>query len=87
MVYCIARSYLLTLFLPALESELKRSPDTLTYEQARDILQCPLTDHVTPGHAHSLCMWGEEELYGHVEVEFGQKVRLKTRGDSCLIGT
>ena len=65
---------------------MKRSPDTVTFDQASGILKCGLTDFVAPSHAQSLCVWGEESVYGHVEVEFGQSVRLKTRGDSCLIG-
>ena len=78
-----ARQHLLSFVI---ESETKKSPDTVTFEQSRDLLKSGLSDLVAPSHTHSICMWGEEKVYGHVEVEFGQTVRLKTRGNSCLIG-
>ncbi len=46
----------------------------------------PLADYVAPSHAESLCFWGEEDQYEHVEIEYGQSVRLKTKGDSPFIG-
>ena len=50
------------------------------------MVRSPLTDLEAPRHSHSLCFWGEEDTYNHVECEHGQGVRLKTRGDSLLIG-
>lgn len=45
-----------------------------------------MADFVAPLHANWLVMWGEEKDHDHMEVEFGDQVRLKTRGDSPLIG-
>ena len=45
-----------------------------------------MADFVPPLHADWLVAWGEEKDHDHVEVEFGDQVRLKTRGDSPLIG-
>ena len=45
-----------------------------------------LTDFVPSLHTNWLVMWGDEKDHDHMEVEFGDQVRLKTRGDSPLIG-
>uniref|UniRef100_A0A1X7SS81 Arpin n=1 Tax=Amphimedon queenslandica TaxID=400682 RepID=A0A1X7SS81_AMPQE len=39
----------------------------------------------TGSHSQSICFWGENESYDHVECSPGQRIRLKTRGDSLLI--
>lgn len=62
------------------------TPDVLDYQQVKERLQSPLMTLVTPAHAHTICFWAEEETYEHVDLEFGQAVRLKTRGDCPLIG-
>ena len=46
-----------------------------------------MADFVPPLHANWLVVWGEEKDHDSMEVEFGDQVRLKTRGDSPLIGT
>ncbi len=68
------------------EPEAKGTPDLLTYEELKRRVQSSLADYVAPSHAQSLCFWGEEEQYDHVEIEYGQPVRLKTKGDSPFIG-
>ena len=49
-------------------------------------LHSPLAEFVSSQHAQTLCFWAEEETYDHVELGFGQAVRLKTKGDSPFIG-
>lgn len=45
-----------------------------------------VADMEKASHAQSLCFWGDAEGYGHVECDYGQGVRLKTKGDSVFIG-
>lgn len=49
-------------------------------------IQTALSDFVPPAHAGTLCFWGEESTYDHVEIDYGQGVRLKTKGDSPFLG-
>ena len=58
----------------------------LTFAQVCERVKSDLVAMETASHAQSLCFWGEEDDYNHVECEAGQRVRLKTRGDSILIG-
>ena len=58
----------------------------LDFKEVEARLRSPLSDFVAPGHAHTLCLWGEEGVYDHVEAEVGQTVRLKTKGDAPFIG-
>ena len=77
-------------FFPRLctESEMKGTPDVLSFQELCQRLHVPgLTELVQPSHAQTLCFWGEEQAYVHVELQFGQTVRLKTLGDSPFIGT
>ena len=60
--------------------------DTVDYKAVVSLLECSLTPLVSPSHSGELCLWGEEETYSHVEVEYGQPIRVKTRGNSPLIG-
>ena len=69
-----------------IESVLKDTPDLLKYKEVVDRVESPLVAMETPKHSQMVCFWGEEDTYGHVECEYGQGVRLKTRGDSVLIG-
>ncbi|XP_064405183.1 arpin-like [Halichondria panicea] len=68
------------------KTEAKGTPDTLDYSTLVQRLQSrPLTELVISSHAQTLCFWGEESVYDHVELFFGQKVRLKTKGDSPFL--
>ena len=71
---------------PHTEQETKVTADTVDYQKVADLLRCPLSPLASPAHAGELCLWGEEGTYDHVELEYGQQVRLKTRGNSPLIG-
>ena len=68
------------------EPEAKGTPDTLDFKGASQKIQSPLLEFVSPIHAQSLCFWGDEQTYDHVELDYGQSVRLKTKGDSPFIG-
>lgn len=68
------------------EQETKITADTVDYQKVVAIIQSPLSSLVRPTHSGELCLWGEEDAYNHVEMEYGQQIRLKTRGDSPLIG-
>ena len=76
----------LSLSLSLSEQETKVAPDTVDYKAVVSLLNCPLSSFVTPTHSGVLCLWGEEDAYSHVEVEYGQQIRVKTRGNSPLIG-
>ena len=66
--------------------EAKGTPDILDFGELSQRIQSPLGGLVPPLHAQTLCFWGEEQVYEHVEMDFRQPVRLKTRGDCPLIG-
>ena len=68
------------------ENEAKGTPDILDFAEVRRRIQTTLADFVPPAHAGTLCLWGEESTYDHVEVDYGQAVRLKTKGDSPFLG-
>ena len=68
------------------EQETKVTADTVDYQKVVDLLNSRLSPLVRPTHAGELCLWGEEDAYNHVEIEYGQHIRLKTRGNSPLIG-
>jgi hypothetical protein len=68
------------------KQETKVEADTVDYKTVMSLLHCQLSSLVTPTHSGALCLWGEEEAYSHVEVEYGQPIRAKTRGNSPLIG-
>ena len=58
----------------------------VVYQKVCQLTHSPLSDMVTPAHAGELCLWGDEGTYDHVEIEYGQQIRLKTRGNSPFIG-
>ena len=68
------------------ESEARGTADILDFQEVNRRLHSPLAEFVSPQHAQTLCFWAEEETYDHVELGFGQAVRLKTKGDSPFIG-
>ena len=68
------------------ETESKGTPDTLDFAEVQRRLQSPLAEFVKPSHSQTVCLWGEESAYNHVELEYGGVVRLKTRGNSPFIG-
>ena len=68
------------------ETEAKGTPDTLDFAEVQRRLDSPLAGFVRPSHAQTLCLWGEESSYSHVELEYGGAVRLKTKGNSPFIG-
>lgn len=68
------------------ESEAKGTADILDFQEVNKRLHSPLAEFVSSQHAQTLCFWAEEETYDHVELGFGQAVRLKTKGDSPFIG-
>lgn len=68
------------------ETESKGMPDILDFAEVRRRTQSSLVDFVPPTHAGTLCFWGEESTYDHVEIDYGQGVRLKTKGDSPFLG-
>ena len=73
-------------FLFFIETEAKGTPDILDFAEVRQRIQTALADFVPPAHAGTLCFWGEESTYDHVEIDYGQGVRLKTKGDSPFLG-
>ncbi len=66
--------------------EKKGTTDTLNFGEVQSRLSTPLAEFVRPSHAQTLCLWGEEGVYNHVELESRGNVRLKTKGDSPFIG-
>ena len=62
------------------------TPDTLTFDEICQKVKSELCELEKAGHAHSLCFWGGDDNYSHVECEYGQAIRLKTAGDSVFIG-
>lgn len=68
------------------ETEAKGSSDILDYSEVCRRLSSPLKEFVPAAHAHTLCLWGEERVFDHIELGHGQQVRLKTKGDSVLLG-
>ena len=69
------------------EVEEKEASDTLTFSQVQSLLaSSPLAEMVRPSHSQTLCLWGAESSYSHVELEYGTSIRLKTKGDSLFIG-
>jgi hypothetical protein len=64
----------------------KVTPDTLTFDEVVMKITSKVSELERAGHAHSLCLWGDEETYNHVECHYGQMIRLKTLGDSSFIG-
>ena len=68
------------------ETEAKGTPDILDFAEVRRRMQTALADFVPPAHAGTLCFWGKESTYDHVEIDYGQGVRLKTKGDSPFLG-
>ena len=74
------------LVLCSAETQAKGQHDILDYGEVCRRLHCKLTDLVRAEHSQCVVLWGEEEAYDHVELEFGQPVRLKTKGDSPFIG-
>lgn len=69
-----------------IESEAKGEHDIMSCQDVKRAIGGKLADFVAPLHADWLVVWGEEKDHDHIEVEFGDQVRLKTRGDSPLIG-
>lgn len=67
------------------KQETKVTADTVDYRKVISLLYCPLSPLATPTHSGGLCLWGEEDTYSHIDVEYGQPIRLKTRGNSPLI--
>ena len=67
-------------------TEAKGTPDTLDFAEVQHRLQSPLSEFVRPFHSQTLCLWGDEAAYNHVELEHGGAVRLKTKGNSPFIG-
>ncbi|XP_019858664.1 PREDICTED: arpin-like [Amphimedon queenslandica] len=63
----------------------KGTPDTLSYAEVCERVHSDLVGFETASHSQSICFWGENESYDHVECSPGQRIRLKTRGDSLLI--
>jgi len=68
------------------ESEAKGVHDIMSYQDVKSTFSGKLAEFITPQHANWLVVWGEEKDHDHVELEFGDQVRLKTRGDCPLIG-
>ncbi len=66
--------------------EEKEAADTLNFSQVQSRLASALANFVTPSHSQTLCLWGAESSYNHVELEHGTPVRLKTKGNSLFIG-
>lgn len=84
-ILSIPAIYIYTCIL-SVESEAKGIADILDFQEVSRRLHSPLAKFVPPQHAHSLCFWADEQTYDHVELAFGQAVRLKTKGDSPFIG-
>ena len=69
------------------EAEAKGEHDIMNCQDVKRAVAGTMADFVPPLHANWLVLWGEEKDHDSMEVEFGDQVRLKTRGDSPLIGT
>lgn len=69
------------------EAEAKGEHDIMSCEDVRRTISGKMTEFVPSKHSNWLVLWGDEKDHDHMEVEFGDQVRLKTRGDSPLIGT
>ena len=61
--------------------------DCLRYDDAVKVFQTGSEVDSWPGatHAHCVVLWWEEEHARSVEIDFGQKVRVRTRGEGPLI--
>ena len=81
-----ANRYGESLVLHPAETQAKGQHDILDYAEVCRRLQCKLTDLVRPDHSQCVVLWGDEGTYDHVDLEVGQPVRLKTKGDSPFIG-
>lgn len=68
-------------------TEAKGTPDTLDFAEIQRRIDSPLSKFVQPSHSQTLCLWGEEATYNHVELDYGGPVRLKTKGNTPFIGT
>lgn len=75
-----------SLVLHSAETQAKGHHDILDYAEVCRRLHCQLTDLVRPDHSQCVVLWGDEGTYDHVELEVGQPVRVKTKGDSPFIG-
>ena len=72
--------------MASIEVEEKETADTLTFGEVQTRVASALGDFVQPSHSQTLCLWGEESTYNHVELEYATPVRLKTKGNSPFIG-
>lgn len=61
--------------------------DVLTYKDAAELLRTgtDIDTWSTPKHSHCLVLWSSEDAIKDVEIEFGQRVRVRTRGNGPLI--
>ena len=66
--------------------EAKGSHDILGYGEVCKRLQCTLTGLIKVDHAQCIAFWGDETTYDHINLAIGQQVRLKTEGNSPIIG-
>ena len=58
----------------------------MSCQDVKRVIGGKMAEFVPPLHANWLIVWGDEKDHDQMEVEFGDQVRLKTRGDSPLIG-
>ena len=76
-----------TVFDLQTEAEAKGEHDIMSCQDVKRAIAGKMADFVPPLHVNWLVVWGEEKDHDNMEVEFGDQVRLKTRGDSPLIST
>ena len=65
---------------------MKSASDVLSFQDVCQSLPPLLVKLFPAAHSHTLCFLGDEETYDHLDLLFGQSVRLKTKGDSLFIG-
>ena len=65
---------------------MKSASDVLSFEDVYQSLPPLLVKLFPTAHSHTLCFLGDDETYDHLDFQFGQSVRLKTKGDSPFVG-
>lgn len=67
------------------KTEVKSASDALSFQDVCQCLPLPLVRLFPAAHSHAFCFLGDEDTYDHLDLQYGQSVRLKTKGDSLFI--
>lgn len=65
--------------------ETKSASDALSFQDVCQCLPPSLVKLFPAAHSHALCFLGDEDTYDHLDLQYGQPVRLKTKGNSLFI--